>query len=74
MRALAIAEKFLGPDDRELAGVLYNAGQTLKKLGRKQEARILLARAEAIRNLPSAATLAGYLVDYRQLGSSDTGK
>ncbi len=48
-RALAIAEKALGPDHPHVATALENYAALLRKTGRGNEAAKLEARAKAIR-------------------------
>ncbi len=48
-RALAIAEKALGPDHPHVATALENYAALLRKTGRSTEADTLEARAKAIR-------------------------
>jgi hypothetical protein len=48
-RALAIAEKTLGPDDPAVAAILENYASVLRQTARAAEADTLDARAEHIR-------------------------
>ncbi|MCH7646064.1 MAG: tetratricopeptide repeat protein, partial [Nitrospinae bacterium] len=48
-RELAIHEKALGPDHQKLAAILDNLAELYIKMGRDDEAKRLLERAEQIR-------------------------
>jgi tetratricopeptide (TPR) repeat protein len=50
-RALAIKERYLGPDHPSVAGTLENLAALCRESGRKEEAKPLEERAAAIRSL-----------------------
>jgi tetratricopeptide (TPR) repeat protein len=66
-KALAVAEKALGPDHPSMAGILSNYAAVLRQMRRKTEARKLEKRAKAIAETNSHGHLIGYTVDASDL-------
>jgi hypothetical protein len=69
-RALAIAESSLGPENRLVGTVLAEYAVLLRKTKRKNEAKLLETRAQAIRQSHAPDDLERHTVDFRDLVSS----
>jgi hypothetical protein len=69
-RALAIAESSLGRENRLVGKILAEYAVLLRKTKRKNEAKLLETRAQAIRQSQAPEELGRHTVDVRDLGTS----